>query len=282
MVQDPDPQRIQASFESIFELLLESISKLPRLVDSFGLQPTKKSINYTEIIAIDAECLSWRTKIQEEIITNERNMQLYREKWLQYAYVWQSNKIETIEQFACNEDAIAENCDNKVQEHIELANQIAVRELYSKVHFMLVDATKIRKKIRIDIEEWKYFYLNALKQKTDKKLIEFFVYVEMNGEKIAQTPKSVDELQKCCTFYDQLTGEIDRCKCILNELHDQFNVLSKYGVSIDDELNERKACLHQRWNDYLRKLNDADEMLNNAKDGFKLTLESKRKTPDFF
>lgn len=47
-------------------------------------------------------------------------------------------------------------------------------------------------------------------------------------------------------------------------------------------INELRLAIQPRWKEHLINFNDADKMLNNAKDSFELTLESKRKTPDFF
>lgn len=274
MIQEPEAQRIRTSIESIFDRLLKSISTIPRLVESLNLHSSEKPINYSKLIESDPECLTWRTKINAEIKLNEENMHCYRKTWLQYAHLWQSNKMVDC--------TTAMEFDKKIQEHLVLSNEITIRELSSKVHFMLVNAIGIRRKIRNEIDEWKQLYLKLLKQKTNEKLMEFLSYIDVNTERISHTPKSVDELQCSCTIYEQLTNEIERCKCILNELSDQFNVLNKYGVQIDDELNALHTTINARWEEYLNKLNDADEMLNNAKDSFKLTLESKRKTPDFF
>lgn len=210
-------------------------------------------------------------------------MQCYaRGKWLQYEHLWQPDKSAMVDKFAATAEATATKYDQRIQDLMALSNQVTICELTRKTHFMLVNAANIRKKIRNEIEEWKQLYLESIEQKTVEKTNKFFTYLNENCEKISEPPQSVDELQTFCTIYEQLTGEIERCKCILNELTDQFDVLNKYGITLDDELNELKLALRPQWLDYLSKLNDADEMLNNAKDRFKLTLESKRKTPDFF
>lgn len=282
LIQDPTLEQICSSFLNIFDMITNAISNLPRIVQSLDLKPKKKLSAFSDLILEDSVCLELQSLIVEELKLNEEKMERYQKKWLQYAYVWQLNKPETIEKFAISESATAKGFNEKVIEHKTLSHKITIIDSSIKVHFMLVNAIDIKKKIRSEIEEWERLYLDALTIKTNEKLVKFHEYIDTNSEQILKPPKTVEELQISCTAYEQLTNEIDRYKCTLNELNDQFDVLYKYGISIDNTINELRLTIQPRWEEYLRKLNDADEMLNNAKDSFKLTLESKRKTPDFF
>lgn len=264
LIQEPSVQLIRSSFLDIFHLIIMAVSKLPRIVQRLDVQPTEKLSAFSDLISKDSECLDWQLKIEKELKLNEQNMELYQKRWLQYAYLWQLDKPETIERFAISELATANGFNEKVIEHRTLSHRITLIDSTMKVHFMLVNATEIRKKIRIEIEEWKRLYLDALHRKTNEKLVEWLKYIDENSEQILKQPKSVEELQKCCTTYEQLTSEIDRYKCTLTALNGQFDILYKYGVSIDGSLNELRLTMRPRWQEYLSKLNDANEMLKNA------------------
>lgn len=268
--------------QSIYEKLSQSYQKLSLLLKALKLTPTEPLAECSEIILNDVDCLSWQSKIQEKIEQNEHKLNEYEEYWMQLAHIWQSDKQTIITEFESIECASALRYDQKIQELIKLSNQVAMQEVLKKVNFTLVDAMKLRETILIEIEEWKQMYLISLKEKAQTEIIEFFTYTNENGQKLSVEPKSVEELQKCCAIYGRLRGDIDNIKCNLNSLSEQFEVLLKYGVPTDNELNEMKQKMPAQWEDYLKKLYDADEVLKNTKDSFKLTLESTRKTPDFF
>lgn len=282
IVQSPSTTEIRAMFESIYEKLLRSQQEISRLLKALKLPVTEPLPEYYEVISKDTECLRWQSKILEEIEHNEHKLKEYEGHWMQFSHIWQSDKNKILAEFELLDSATASKYDQIIQDFIALSNQVAVREVSKKVNFMSVDATKLRKTILIEIEEWKRLYLISLKNKTQTKCIAFFTYTDENGQKLSVAPKTVEELQKCCAIYERLRTEIDDSKCNLNSLRDQFDVLHKYGVPIDDELNGMQENMYAQWEDYLKKINDADEVLNNAKDSFKLTLESTRKTPDFF
>lgn len=268
--------------QATYAKLSKSQSKIPRLTKLLKLTPPEPMQPFVEIISNDGICLRWQSKIQEEIERNEEKLKQYEDHWMQFAHIWQSDKTVVISEFEVLETATAQSYDQKLQDLIALSNQVAVREISKRVNFTLVDASKLRQTILVEIEEWKKLYLISLKNKTELNTIEFFTYSRENGEKLSIAPKSVEELQKCCAIFERLRGEIDIAKCNLNSIRNQFEVLNKYGVSIDEELSDMGANIRTQFEDYLKKLNDADEVLNNAKDSFKLTLESTRKTPDFF
>ncbi|XP_055310759.1 dynein axonemal heavy chain 2 [Sitodiplosis mosellana] len=282
ITQSPCSTDVRAMLQSIYGKLSQSQQKIRRLLKTMKLTPTEPLPEYFEVISNDAECLRWQSKIREEIEQNECKLKEYEEHWMQFAHIWQSDKAVIINEFESLATVSAFAYDKHIQDFITLSNQVALRNVTKKVNFTLVDATKLRKTILVEIEEWKRLYLISLKTKTQKKIIEFFTYTNENGQKVSIAPKTVEELQKCCAIYEQLRSELDDSKCNLNSLSDQFDVLLKYGVPIDGEFDEMKQNMFTQWEDYLKKLNDADEVLNNAKDSFKLTLESTRKTPDFF
>lgn len=268
--------------ENIYEKLSQSQRKIVRLSNALEVTPAEVLPEYFTVISNDGDCLRWQSKIQDELERSRDKLKEYEENWTQFAHIWQSEKNAVIKEFESEPTVTAAKYDQKVQDLITLSNQVAVREVSKQVNFMLVDAAKLRKTILIEIEEWKRMYLISLKNKTQAKIIELYTYIEENGKNVSVAPKSVDELQKCCAVYERLRSEIDDSKCKMNSLDEQFEVLLKYGVPIDGELRTMKDGMRTQWQDYLKKLNDADEVLNNAKDSFKLTLESTRKTPDFF
>lgn len=208
LIQDPTLEQIRSSFLDLFDMITKAISKLPRLVQSLDLKPKEELAAFSDLISKDSVCLDLQLKIEEELKFNEEAMERYQKQWLQYAYLWQLNKPETIEKFAISESATAKGFNEKVIEHRTLSHKITIIDSSKKVHFMLVNAIDIKKTIRCEIEEWKCLYLDALKTKTNEKLVKFHEYIDTNSEQILKPPKTVEELQKSCTAYEQLTNEM--------------------------------------------------------------------------
>lgn len=91
-------------------------------------------------------------------------------------------------------------------------------------------------------------------------------------ELIAKVPENVAEMQSCLAVYDEISSEVARMEQQICEIKDFFEILFKHNVRIDGELIDMQEALDDRWANYLEKLVEAKQMLNNARDSFKLSV----------
>lgn len=96
--------------------------------------------------------------------------------------------------------------------------------------------------------------------------------MQAKKDSVAKIPENVAEMQECFATYDNVNDEIATMQYRMREIKDFFEVLAKHNVRIDGELNDMRDSLDDRWLDFLGKLAEAKEMLNNAKDSFKLSV----------
>lgn len=89
---------------------------------------------------------------------------------------------------------------------------------------------------------------------------------------MAKVPENVAEMHECFAIYDGVNNEMGNLQNRMQEIKDFFEVLAKHNVRIDGELSDMRDSLDDRWTEYLQKLADAKEMLNNAKDSFILSV----------
>lgn len=275
----PELHQINSFLQNIHIKLTTSLAKVPRLSTALGLDAPRMPDDYCAVVSRDVDFQSWQAKILDEIARNDQKMLHYLDQWKQYEYLWQSNKQQTIARF---EHVSALDFDRKTLDYAQLAHSIDVREATSRVHLLSVNAESLRKAILLEIDEWKCLFLHALKEKGNENLKQFYAGVESGVKNVASISNSTEKLHKCSETNERLHRELDRCKCTMNELNEQFDVLKKYGITLDNDHDELSANIQRQWNKYLSQLADADEMLSNANVSFKLSLESERKTPDIF
>lgn len=104
------------------------------------------------------------------------------------------------------------------------------------------------------------------------KNLEFLDDIQAKQDLVAKVPENVAEMHECFTIYENVYNEIGPLECRMREIKNYFDVLTKHNILIDGELSDMRDNLDNRWSEYLRKLTDAKEMLNNAKDSFKLSV----------
>lgn len=268
----PTMQEVNDFFGNIDSLLLDAISFIPRLSARFRLQPANSLIAYSKAIEMDDEFQRIQRKILDEMAKNQREMSAYIDQWAPLATIWQFDRLAFMRHFGAGDDTAAVHFAKNLNQFTDISNQIAIRETSLAVNFMAVNASQLRTNILAEIDDWQMKYLELLKTKTDEKIAKLFDYTEENGRRVAEVPKSVDDLHRCCSFYECLKRSIEHWKVVLVELIDYFEVLRRCKVISADEFSNMKANMIRQWNAYLDKLAGADEALDDAENRFKLML----------
>lgn len=96
--------------------------------------------------------------------------------------------------------------------------------------------------------------------------------MQRNGQKIMMMPRTLKEALAAKEFFEHLTQEAPLKQATFPGIFDLFFLLEKYQVDIPDEIRQQVEGLEAAWADYIRKLGEADEMLDNNRDEFKKIL----------
>lgn len=265
-------QEINDLFGNIHGFLVDAISHIPRLSARFQLPAASDLIAYSRAIDMDNEFQQIRSNILDELAKNQREMSAYIDQWAPFTTIWKFDRLTFLRLFGAADDTAAVHFAKNINQFTDISNQIAIREISLTVNFMAVNALQLREHILAEIDEWQLKYLELLKTKTDEKIKKLFEYTAENGRRVAEMPKNVDDLHRCCAVYQCLIHSIDHWKVVLVELTDYFEVLRRCKVISDSEFSDMKANMITQWNEYLDKLTEADEALDDAKNRFKLML----------
>lgn len=88
-------------------------------------------------------------------------------------------------------------------------------------------------------------------------------------------PKNLKEMQNALTYYDRLMNEIPIKEKEFPKIADQFAVLEKYQVEVEEPVLKRHKALVPKWTQYLTALGRAEEMLHRNKEMFRAGLLEK-------
>lgn len=265
-------QELNDLFGNANRLLVDAISHLPRLCDRFGLQAESKTSSYSDAIASDEEFRQIQAEIMTELVNNQREMCAYIEQWTPFAVIWQLDRSNFMQHFGACDDIAAIHFARNINQFTEISNDIAIREPVLPVNFMVVNASELQRRILYGIDEWQSEYAALLKAKTDGKIAQLHSYMAENGHHLIEVPESVDDLHRCSTFYDNLSQSIGHWKIVLVELAEYLDVLRRCRVISDTEFADLKGNMTEEWNEHLNKLGRAPEILDDARNRFKLML----------
>lgn len=265
-------QEINDLFGNVHNYLVDAISHIPRLTSRFKLETPNDLIAYSNAIEMDDEFQRIQSKILDELEKNQCKMSAYIDQWIPFAAIWQFDRLAFMRHFGASDDTAAIHFAKNINQFTDISNEIAIRETSLAVNFMAVEALQLRKHIITEINEWQQNYLELLQTKTDEKIAKLYEFTAENGRRIAEVPQNVDDLYRCCAFYECLKHSIDHWKVVLVELTENFEVLRRCNVINDNQFSDMKTNMITQWNAFLDQLTDADEVLDDAKNRFKLML----------
>ena len=96
--------------------------------------------------------------------------------------------------------------------------------------------------------------------------------MKRNERRVAVVPRTLKEAREATQLFDRLISEVPAKQNEFPAIYDLFKVLDKYQIEISDSVKILIQNLQQTWENYLKKLADAGEMLDNTKEDFKQGL----------
>lgn len=97
-------------------------------------------------------------------------------------------------------------------------------------------------------------------------------YVRRNEKRIAIVPRTLREAREATELFHRLRIEAPLKQKEFPDILDLFKVLDKYQIEIPDSTKLLLFNLQMTWENYLKKLGEAGEMLDNTKEEFKKNL----------
>lgn len=102
--------------------------------------------------------------------------------------------------------------------------------------------------------------------------IAIYRYMRKNERKVMMVPRTLKESLSAKELFERLIHEVPLKQSTFPPMLDLFAVLDKYQVDIPEEIRQKVLGLETAWQHYLKKLGEADEILDNNREEFKKIL----------
>jgi len=90
--------------------------------------------------------------------------------------------------------------------------------------------------------------------------------------RLSRPPETLEELGDSIGLLDQLKGSQNEIEGWFHPLYEQFNILSKHEVQVEEKVQKKLDDLGNEWQAFTNCLHDSDIMLRKHKDKFKAGL----------
>ncbi|XP_053319883.1 dynein axonemal heavy chain 2 [Spea bombifrons] len=266
---------------SVCSEIFTTVSCFKRLPDILTWKKSQREPIHS-IVERDEEIKKIQAQISGGMSANAALLQAYLKTWDPFKMIWELNKDMLIRRYQ-RLNPMVSSFDADIGRYTELANNVQKQETVQTIQFVLLDCSHLKYALVQHCHEWQNKFTDLLRHMATEKLMELHSYLKDNADKVIQPPQTLEELARSLELYDTLQGELSKLEGQIMPIHEQFAILEKYEVVVEENVLQTLSSLNGAWLSFQQSLVDGESMLKKYKEKFKNSLihtaeEFKKKT----
>ncbi|XP_076145705.1 dynein axonemal heavy chain 2 [Alosa pseudoharengus] len=266
----PTLQKLAELVNSISPQLISTISVFQRLPDLLTRRRTQRKPVHT-IIEQDEEVCKIQAAIAAGMTANAAHLQAYLKTWDKHREIWEINKDLFIRRYQRLNPPVS-SFDADIARYTEVANNVQKEETVLSVQFVLLDCALLKFSLVQHCNEWQGKFTQLLSLMASTRLRELHASLQDNARRLSQPPQTLVELADSLKLLETVQGDLGKMENQILPIHEQFAILEKYEVTVDQSVRELLEALNGEWVSFQDVVIDSDIMLKKHKDKFKSSL----------
>uniref|UniRef100_A0A8C8XZF1 Dynein axonemal heavy chain 2 n=1 Tax=Panthera leo TaxID=9689 RepID=A0A8C8XZF1_PANLE len=223
------------------------------------------------IVEGDEDIRKIQAQISGGMASNASLLQTYLKTWDLYREIWEINKDSFIRRYQRLNPPVS-SFDADIARYAEVANNVQKEETVLNIQFVLLDCSHLKFSLVQHCNEWQGKFTALLKEMAARRLLELHTYLRENTEKISHPPQTLEELGVSLQLLETLQHDLSGLEAQIPPIHEQFAILEKYEVPVQDSVLEMLDGLNGEWVIFQQTLLDSEQMLKRHKEKFKTGL----------
>uniref|UniRef100_A0A8D0HGT5 Dynein axonemal heavy chain 2 n=1 Tax=Sphenodon punctatus TaxID=8508 RepID=A0A8D0HGT5_SPHPU len=223
------------------------------------------------LVERDEEIKKIQALISGGMQNNATYLQAYLKTWDVYREIWEVNKDSFINRYR-HLNPLVSSFDADTARYMEVANNVQKEETVLSIQFVLLDCSHLKFSVVQHCIEWQNKLTNLLNEMASSRLQELYAYLQENAKNVSHPPQTLEELGKGLQLLETLQHELPKLEAQIPPIHEQFAILEKYEVAVDEEVLQLLGALNSEWLSFQQCILDSDVMLKKHKEKFKTGL----------
>ncbi|XP_054461370.1 dynein axonemal heavy chain 2-like [Anoplopoma fimbria] len=259
-----------AQIVNVMPQLINTISELKRLPEILS---SKRSLGNPIHMNIehDEEIRKIQAAVAAGMTANAGHMQVYLKTWDKYRDIWQSNQDSFIQRYRRLNPPVT-TFDADIHRYTEKAYSIQQEETVLNIWFVTLDCSPIKSSLAQLCSEWQTKFTELLSHMACTHLKELHGSLQDNANRIRQPPQTLVELGESMKLLETLQGDLAKTEAQIPLIHDQFAILDKYEVPVEQAVQDMREVLNGEWVWFQQVLIDSDIMLQKQKEKFRNSI----------
>ncbi|TKS69390.1 Dynein heavy chain 2, axonemal [Collichthys lucidus] len=234
-----------AEMVDIMPELINTISEFKRLPQLLSCEESQRNP-----IHINIEQDEKIRKIQAAVVTqmtaNASLLQDYLKTWYKYRDIWEINKDSFIQQYERQNPSVA-SFQSEISRYAEKVDSIEREKTTVNIQFVTLSSSLIKSSLMQHWSEWHTKLTQLLSHMATTRIKELDDSLQDNAYRLADPPKTLEELDNRLKLLVTLQGDLVKTESQISVVHDQFTLLDKYQVSVEQAVQDIRNKLNEKW-----------------------------------
>ncbi|KAM4612372.1 dynein axonemal heavy chain 2 [Polymixia lowei] len=266
----PTLQKLAQIVNNISPQLINTISVFKRLPDLLTRRCSQRKPVHT-IIEQDKEIGKIQAAVAAGMTANAGHLQAYLKTWDKHREIWAINKEPFIRRYQRLNPPVS-SFDADIARYMEVANSIQDEETVVAVQFVLLDCGPLKSSLVQHCSDWQGEFTQLLSLMASTRLKELHAFLQDNANRLSQPPQTLVELGESLELLETLQSDLTKTGAQIPPIHQQFAVLEKYEVTVDQAVQDMLESLNGEWVWFQQVVIDSEVLLKQHKEKFKSRL----------
>ncbi|XP_044040597.1 dynein axonemal heavy chain 2-like isoform X2 [Siniperca chuatsi] len=259
-----------AQIVNIMPQLINTISEFKRLPVLLSCKQSKGNPIHINIEQ-DEEIRKIQAAVATGMTANVSHLQEYLKTWDKYRDIWEINKDSFIQRYQRLNQPVT-YFDADIHRYTEKANSVQQEETVLNIRFIMLDCSPLKSSLVQHCSEWQTKFTQLLSHMATTHLKELHTSLQDNVNRLRQPPQTLAELGESLKLLETLKGDLAKTEAQIPLIHDQFSILDKYEVPVEQAVQDMREVLNGEWVWFQQVLIDSDIVMQKHKEKFKNSL----------
>ncbi|XP_042320298.1 dynein axonemal heavy chain 2-like [Sceloporus undulatus] len=223
------------------------------------------------LVERDEDIKKIQSQISSGMQSNAALLQGYLKTWDVYREIWEVNKDAFINRYR-HLNPMVSSFDADTARYMEVANNAQKEETVLSIQFVLLDCSHLKAAVVQHCIEWQNKLTHLLNEMASSRLWELHTYLQDNAADVSRPPQTLEELSRSLQLHETLQNELPKIEAQIPPIHEQFAILEKYEVAVEEEVLQLLGDLNSEWLAFQQCILDSEVMLKKHKEKFKTSL----------
>ncbi|XP_062301425.1 dynein axonemal heavy chain 2 [Scomber scombrus] len=259
-----------AQIVNIMPQLINTISEFKRMPELLSCKSSQENPIHINIEQ-DEEIRKIQAAVATGMTANATHLQAYLKTWDKYRDIWETNKDSFIQRYQRLNPPVT-SFDADIHRYTEKANSVQQEETVVNIRFVMLDCSPLKSSLVQHCSDWQTKFTQLLSLMASNRLKELHASLQDHANRLRQPPQTLSELGESLKLLQTLQGDLSKTEAQIPLIHEQFAILDKYEVPVEQAVQDLREVLNGEWVWFQQVLIDSDIMLQKHKERFKNSL----------